>query len=182
MIPDFYVTRENDGRIKIEIKNISGFSFYLHESRLDEVGDPEEAVLRPVISSISGGDGSLSVFWQYVPTAPVITLISPVNNGLRVAFTAPTNVGNLPITDYEVQIDNGEWLSSGRTVTPITLTGLVNGTEYAVRIRAVNAIGTLFQSNQLSQTPAITTLWMIHTGVWDDAGEWDDTEFWIDNP
>jgi len=64
--------------------------------------------------------------------------------------------GGSPITDYEYRIDGGAYVSAGTTTSPFVITGLANGTEYDVEIRAVNANGPSAASNLLSATPATT--------------------------
>jgi len=55
------------------------------------------------------------------------------NGQVAVAFTAPTDTGDLPITDYDYSTDGGTtWVSAGTTSSPITITGLTNGTTYTV--------------------------------------------------
>ena len=74
-------------------------------------------------------------------TAPVITEVTPGNGQLSVAFTAG-EAGGLTITNYEYSTDNGSTytaVSPTSTESPIVITGLTNGTNYTVRIRAVNS-------------------------------------------
>ena len=54
-----------------------------------------------------------------------------------------------PITDYEVRIDAGAWISTGTTATMHMITGLAVGTGYSVTVRAVNAHGEGPASNPL---------------------------------
>lgn len=76
------------------------------------------------------------------PSAPAITSITPGDGRLIVAFTAPTDDGGAAITGYEYSTDaGGTWHDAGTTDSPITIIGLVNGTEYGVTLRAVNTEG-----------------------------------------
>ena len=90
-----------------------------------------------------------------VPSAPSITSVTPGNGQLTVKFTAPSSNG-APISAYEYSVDNG---ASFTTVSPapasrtITIGGLVNGTTYQVKVRAVNAAGAGAPSRAKAGTP-----------------------------
>jgi titin len=86
------------------------------------------------------------------PGAPTITSITPEDGALQVNFTAP--ISSEPITGYVYQLDGtGPWYSSSATASPLTISGLTDGTSYSVEIEAVNGIGTGTASNSVSQTP-----------------------------
>ena len=91
-----------------------------------------------------------------VPGAPTITSIGTGNTELSAFFTAPTSNGGTAITNYKYSTNKGISFtarSPASTTSPIRITGLTNGTEYDVRIRAVNSIGDGTISNALSGTP-----------------------------
>ena len=90
------------------------------------------------------------------PSAPTITSISPRDQSLLLNFTVPSDGGS-PITDYEYSINSGTYTSAGTTSSPITITGLTNGTTYSLTLRAVNSIGLGAESNTSSGTPASPT-------------------------
>jgi hypothetical protein len=74
-----------------------------------------------------------------------------------IAFTQVSNGGS-PINNYEFSINNGvNWTarSPAATTSPIVITGLVNGTTYQVRLRALNPGGTGTASAALSVTPSV---------------------------
>ncbi|WP_433053507.1 beta strand repeat-containing protein [Dactylosporangium sp. CS-033363] len=92
-----------------------------------------------------------------VPAAPAVTATA-LDGGVRVQFAAPSNEGSA-ITRYEISTDGGtNWATLPTTVTGATLsgtvTGLTNGTQYGVRVRAVNAKGDGHPSTNQSITPA----------------------------
>ena len=76
---------------------------------------------------------------------------SPGAGGVTIGipFTAPTFNGGLTITNYEYSTDNGSsWKSAGSTTSPISITtvsgssaNLAAATEYTIRLRAVNPLG-----------------------------------------
>jgi titin len=88
------------------------------------------------------------------------------NASASIAFTAPTSNGGATITNYEYSTDNGTtWklFSPADTTTPVVITirsdaatGLVNGTIYNVKLRAVNPAGTGTVSTAVSVTPRTT--------------------------
>lgn len=61
--------------------------------------------------------------------------------------------GGAAISDIEYRLDDGSWASSGGT-TSFTISGLTNDQEYAVELRAVNAVGAGAASDTKSMTPA----------------------------
>lgn len=69
------------------------------------------------------------------------------------------------ISDIEYQVDGGSWVSSGG-ITDFSITGLTNGVEYDISIRAVNAIG----NGDASATKAVTPSAPLYgPNLWADA-------------
>ena len=96
-----------------------------------------------------------SVLVAQKPGAPTIDSISATSNQLAIYFTPSTSNGSA-ITNYEYSTNNGtNWTTRSpiATTSPITITGLTNGTSYPVRIRAVNAAGSGDSSTAVSATP-----------------------------
>jgi hypothetical protein len=78
------------------------------------------------------------------PDKPVIGSITPAATSIEVAFTAPGDAGGSAITNYEYSTNNGtNWttLSPASTTSPLTISGLTQGTAYQVQLRAVNTQG-----------------------------------------
>ncbi|MCL7408453.1 fibronectin type III domain-containing protein [Marivivens donghaensis] len=99
------------------------------------------------VRAVNGvGDGlassAISATPITVPNAPTSLSAILSNNQATVSFTAPTSTGGSNITDYEYQIDNGTWTSSGTTTSPVTITsGLITGTTQYVKLRAITSVG-----------------------------------------
>lgn len=87
------------------------------------------------------------------PETPTVTAITPTDGALSVAFTAPAS--SLDIINYEYSLNNGQtWISGGTASSPLTITGLRNGTVYAVSIRAVSSAGVGGASPATNATPS----------------------------
>ncbi|MEI7781747.1 MAG: fibronectin type III domain-containing protein, partial [Planctomycetota bacterium] len=109
------------------------------------------------------GDGTATASTAATPyttaNAPTITGITAGNGQLSVAFTAPSSNGGSAITNYEYSTNGGTSftaVSPAATTSPITITGLTNGTSYNVQIRAVNAAGTGTATGSTAATPYTT--------------------------
>jgi hypothetical protein len=94
-----------------------------------------------------------------VPNAPTISSITAGNSQLTVAFTAGSD-GGAAISNYKYSTDGSTYtaLSPADATTPVTITGLTNGTTYSVTLKAVNSKGDSVASNSLSGTPVAPTL------------------------
>ena len=109
---------------------------------------------------------AVSVTPRTTPSALTSLSARPGNGAAEVSFTAGADGGSA-ITGYEYQLGSGAWTAaaSSTLVSPITITGLTNGTTYAIRIRAVNAAGSGAASDAVSVTPVVSD-----TFVWTDRG------------
>ena len=79
-----------------------------------------------------------------VPGAPSGVTLTSGNGSMTVSFTAPSN-GGTDITRYTVTatpVGGGPALTATGTGSPITVTGLVNGTRYTFTVAASNGLGT----------------------------------------
>lgn len=76
-----------------------------------------------------------------VPDAPTIGTATPDNHAASVTFTAPSNNGGAAITSYTVTSSPGGFTNSGSS-SPITVSGLTNGTSYTFTVTATNSVGT----------------------------------------
>jgi hypothetical protein len=93
------------------------------------------------------------------PNSPKSLTGTTGNAQASLSWTAPTNNGGTPVTQYLVEYrtsSSGPWtnVNTGSTATTYTLTGLTNGTLYYIRVSGINAVGTGTPSNVISVTPS----------------------------
>jgi hypothetical protein len=92
-----------------------------------------------------------------VANAPTNLVITPINTGGMIQFSAPANDGGYDITNYEYSTDGGiNWITPSPAITasPIIInSGFTNCTKYSIKIRAVNASGSGAASVAASLTP-----------------------------
>ncbi len=87
-----------------------------------------------VVSTISVVAGTT------VPGAPIIGTAIPANTSATVNFSAPNSNGGAAVTGYTVTASPGGSTATG-SGSPITISGLANGTAYTFTVRAANANG-----------------------------------------
>jgi hypothetical protein len=109
-----------------------------------------------ISSATSSSSGSVTAYT--VPSAPTITSSSAGNGILDISFTAGASNGST-ITNYEYSTDGTNWsaISPANTVSPVRITGLTNGTNYTVRLRAVNSAGSGSSSSPYTDSSTLTT-------------------------
>ena len=92
------------------------------------------------------------------PDAPGIGIATGGDASATVAFTAPSSDGGAAITSYTVTSSPGGITATGSS-SPITITGLTNGTSYTFTVTATNSAGTGIASPaSTSATPATVPL------------------------
>jgi hypothetical protein len=91
-----------------------------------------------------------------VPAAPTITSVNPGNLSVSVLFTAPSNLNGETITSYTVTSSGGQ-TATGLS-SPLTVTGLINGTAYTFTVKANSASGSSLASNSISGTPSANSV------------------------
>lgn len=87
-----------------------------------------------------------------VPGAPIIGAATSGAQSATVSFTPPAFDGGSPITGYAATCNPGNVTATG-SGSPITITGLVNGTPYDCSVRASNSAGTGAASATVGVTP-----------------------------
>jgi len=91
-----------------------------------------------------------------VPAAPTSLNATPDNGSASIEFVAGANGGSA-ITKYQYSTNSGTtWSDITDTTSPVSITGLTNGTTYSVLLRAVNAVGNGASSAAVSVTPVTT--------------------------
>ena len=104
-----------------------------------------------------------------VPNAP--TIISGISTGsqqVEVSFTAPTIDGGSAITGYTVTSNPGGLTASGSS-SPLTVTGLTNGTAYTFTVVATNSVGNSVAS---SASAPVTANFIIQTFTTPGTTSW----------
>ena len=117
----------------------AGLAFWLRLRAVNAIGnsDPSEYV------RVSPG----------LPATPSALVATPIAGGLSLRFTVGSDGGS-PITNTEYHVGQGWEVPSPAVMTsPITISGLTDGTPVQVKIRAVNAIGNSDESETLTVTP-----------------------------
>jgi LPXTG-motif cell wall-anchored protein len=104
----------------------------------------------------AAGEGEVSPYWlaspRTIPGAPEHLAVAEDDGLLVITFDAPSDDGGRAITGYEYTLDGGTtWQSHAGTT--ITVSGLGNGVDYAVRVRAVNEVGAGPATSQVVATP-----------------------------
>jgi hypothetical protein len=84
-----------------------------------------------------------SVLTKGVPGAPTIASVSQMDGQVAATIVSGTNGGD-PITNFAYSLDGGtNWTtrSPASTNPTLVISGLTNGTNYNLRVRAINSVG-----------------------------------------
>ena len=88
------------------------------------------------------------------PAAPTGLTVTPGDTTAAITFT-PGDDGGDAVIRYEVSTDGGvNWATLTMTGGSATVTGLTNGTPYAIKVHAVNTVGNGAVAGPVSVTPA----------------------------
>jgi len=92
-----------------------------------------------------------------VPNAPTSLSVTAGDGQATISFTPGSNGGSA-ITNYKYSLDGTNFLDFSPSITssPVTISGLTNGTSYNVYLKAVNARGDSSASTSVSVTPSTT--------------------------
>ena len=100
------------------------------------------------VTAINSAGSAASYGRSVVPTGtpsrPANQSYSAGNSSVSLNFSPPENDGGLAVTNYAYSTDDGvTWItrSPASTASPITISGLTDGTTYSVRLRAINPFG-----------------------------------------
>ncbi|MBO9599495.1 MAG: S-layer homology domain-containing protein, partial [Cohnella sp.] len=91
-----------------------------------------------------------------VPPAPTNVTAVAGNGQATITFTAPTDNGGSAITGYEVTASSGGRSATG-TASPITITGLTNGTSYTFTVKAINGAGSSISSAESNSVVPVSS-------------------------
>ncbi len=101
---------------------------------------------------VAGPDLSLPI--KLPPAAPTNVVVTPGDGRLVVSWTAPVLTSNTPaVTSYTATATPGNAVCTSTSATTCSITGLVNGTTYSIRVTATNAVGTGVPSAAVSSAP-----------------------------
>ena len=93
----------------------------------------------------SSGNGTvfgLKLGADRTPDMPVIGIPIAGNGQVSILFSAPASSGGAPITSYNaICVNGGTSFAVSRAASPITISGLLNGTSYICTVTALNAAG-----------------------------------------
>jgi len=105
------------------------------------------------VAAVNGsGQGDYSSL-NLPPDAPTITNVDVFDSRLGIEFTTGSG-GNNTQASYQYSLDGGAtWHASFSTQSPVSISGLTNGTAYAIQIRAVTDAGVSPSSNVGTGTP-----------------------------
>jgi len=83
-----------------------------------------------------------------VPDAPLSLCVIPTDGELTIFFLPGSNGGS-PITNYQYSTNGVTFtsFSPAQTASPVTVSGLTNGTVYTIYLRAINAVGSSASSS-----------------------------------
>lgn len=104
----------------------------------------------------NGGDGAANVSWSVgaVAAAPTLSSVTPGEGTLTAAFTP--GVSDPAATSFTASATDGvSTFTATGAASPLTISGLTNGTSYTVTVTATNSVGTSGPSNSMTGTPAI---------------------------
>ena len=106
------------------------------------LGDFTNTTTRMTVTLGTTDQTYFSVSEVVPPTAPTGVKAKAGNAQATVSFSAPANNGGAKISEYTVfpQPGIGNYTATG-TASPITVTGLTNGTSYTFGVTATNASG-----------------------------------------
>jgi uncharacterized protein (TIGR02145 family) len=118
-------------------------------------GTPTESGSFTYFISLTGGCGEVNATGTItvtpavtVPDAPTNVVATAGDGSASVAFEAPSNNGGSDISAYYVEFTPSPPNPFGGpgATSPITVTGLTNGTEYTFTVFAINGVGPSIES------------------------------------
>lgn len=119
--------------------------------------DPLNTYIDHLVLGDNTFDFELTIVTQYAPDAPDGLTATSGDTELLITFDMPEANGS-DITHFEYEYSTGGGSPTSPTSTggdepSFTITGLTNGTDYTVRVRSVNGIGTSDWSDPVTGAP-----------------------------
>lgn len=116
--------------------------------------------LRVTANNAGGSASSLgrSVVPTGTPSRPSNQSYGAGDGSVSINFSPPENDGGMAVTNYAYSIDDGlTWITRqpASTISPLTISGLTNFTDYSVRLKAVNPFGAGAASLPIAVKPGI---------------------------
>ena len=104
-----------------------------------------------------------------VPSAPTSLSVTTTRTTAVLAWTAPTDDGGTPITEYQYRYQEGStaggaWTDTNSTAVTFTISNLDPSTEYTFQVRAVNSTGNSAASSAVTES-TLTTVPGAPTGL-----------------
>lgn len=87
------------------------------------------------------------------PSAPQNLDVLAGNGSITVTWEVPDDQGSSPITSYEVFVDGDLYETTAHDVFELVVTGLDNGTDYVISVRATNTEGPGSSATAAPTTP-----------------------------
>ncbi len=105
----------------------------------------------------SSASSSVTVTPSTTPSAPTSLSATAGDEQATISFT-PGSDGGSAITNYKYSTDGTNYtaLSPTDSSSPVTISGLTNGTSYTIYLKAVNANGDSAASSSVTVTPSST--------------------------
>ena len=104
-----------------------------------------------------------------VPSAPTSLSVTTTRTTAILTWTAPTDDGGTPITEYQYRFiagstAGGAWTDTNSTAVTFTISSLDPSTEYTFQVRAVNSVGNSAASSAVTES-TLTTVPGAPTGL-----------------
>jgi hypothetical protein len=101
------------------------------------------------------GDDEPTATLILAPSEPTAVVATIGDGSVSLAFSPPASDGGAPITTYVATCAGGGASVTGNgAASPVTVSGLTNGTEYSCTVAAGNSAGTGVASASVAVTPA----------------------------
>ena len=106
------------------------------------------------LTATSSGSTTPTEPTAMAPLSPTIASVSSGNNATSVNFTAASTGATATSFSATCTPANGTAVTADGSASPISVTGLLNGTSYSCSVKAVNAVGSSAASTAISVTTA----------------------------